>query len=537
VYTREEGEFVRHDPCPQCGSRDALAVYNTGTAWCFSCSTHIRDYDTSEQRIGEANMTRDSFVRGEYLDLGARKISKATCRKYGYHVAEVNGTYAQIADYIKDGEVIGQKVRFADKTFKVNGTVNATTLFGQHLWRDKGKQVIITEGEIDCLSVAEAFGSKFPVVSLPNGAQSAERVIRTNLEWIEGFSSVLLWFDNDKAGREAVERVLPIISAGKVRVISTRYKDANDLLISEGKASVLSATYEAKEWRPDGILLCSELWDKYKEKQVFDKAEYPYPKMNEMFKGLRKGELVTFTAGAGMGKSTIVREIAYDLMLHQDKKIGYIALEENWKRTITAFLGMYVRRPLFYDNELTPEQEKEAWDETVGKGKLYLYDHFGSIETENLLNKIRVMVHTCGVDYVVLDHISIVVSGMDTGDERRAIDKLMTELRSLVEETQIGMLIISHLRRTGDNKNHEDGAQISLGQLRGSGGIAQLSDGVIGLERNAQSEDQGDVIRIRVLKNRFAGSLGLADTLIYSKQTGRIELSPSEETSFENTDF
>jgi twinkle protein len=99
------------------------------------------------------------------------------------------------------------------------------------------------------------------------------------------------------------------------------------------------------------------------------------------------------------------------------------------------------------------------------------------------------------------------------------------------------MLIISHLRRTGDNKNHEDGAQISLGQLRGSGGIAQLSDGVIGLERNAQSEDQGDVIRIRVLKNRFAGSLGLADTLIYSKQTGRIELSPSEETSFENTDF
>jgi len=59
----------------------------------------------------------------------------------------------------------------------------------------------------------------------------------------------------------------------------------------------------------------------------------------------------------------------------------------------------------------------------------------------------------------------------------------------------------------------------------------------IALERNAQSEDQGDVIRIRVLKNRFAGSLGLADTLIYSKQTGRIELSPSEETSFENTDF
>jgi twinkle protein len=528
----QEGEFVRHESCPACGSRDALAVYDSGTAYCFSC-THWeaeQDYKVKPKSKGATNMTRDSLVRGEYRDLKARKISKATCKKYGYHVAEIAGVMTQIADYYDEkGEIVGQKVRYADKTFRTVGDVSAKHLFGKHLWRSKGKQVIITEGEIDCLSIAESYGCKYPVVSLPTGAQSAERVIKNNLEWLEGFTTVVLWFDNDKAGKEAIERVLPIISAGKVKVITSSLKDASEVLTQEGKSALLSATYEAKEWRPDGILAAGEMWDKYKEKETFETYEYPYPKLNDMFKGIRKGELVTFTAGSGMGKSTVVREIAYDLMLKQERKIGYVALEENWRRTLTSFMGLYSNTPLYYGNELTPEQEKEAWDETVGKDRLYLYDHFGSIDTDNLMAKIRVMVHTCGVDFVILDHISIVVSGMESGDERKAIDKLMTDLRSLVEETQIGMLIISHLRRTGTDKNHEDGAQISLGQLRGSGAIAQLSDSVIGLERNAQSADRGDMINIRVLKNRFAGSLGLADTLHYNSKTGRIELAPDFE--------
>jgi len=467
---------------------------------------------------------RDQFIHGEYADVKARKISQKTCRKYGYHRGEIDGSPVYLANYYNDNsELVGQKVRYKDKDFKVRGTVNPSVMFGKHLFRDKGRQVIITEGEIDCLSVAEAFDCKYPVVSLPNGAQSAKAVIKKNLEWLNGFNTVLLWFDNDAVGKQAVEDVMPLLPPGKCKVVTSQYKDANDLLVEEGTTAVVNATYEAKEWRPDGILNGSELWDKYQEKLVFDTAKYPYPKMNEMFKGLRKGELVTFTAGSGMGKSTVVREIAYDLMLRQEKKIGYIALEENWRTTLTKFLGMYSNNPLFYDDELSNEEKKEAWDETIGKDRLYLYDHFGSIETENLISKIRVMIHNCGVDYIVLDHISIVVSGMEGGDERRSIDNLMTMLRSIVEETQVGMMLISHLRRASGDKGHENGAEITLSQLRGSGAIAQLSDAVIGLERDAQSEEAGDRIGIRILKNRFGGALGRADTLNYNHETGRIE--------------
>ncbi len=539
----QDGELIRaHLPCPDCGSTDALSEYTNNT-YCFSCSKSTytgenkQKVNTNQRR---QNM-RDELLHGEYGDVKGRGLSAKTCRKYGYHLAEIDGSPAYLANYYDDhNNLVGQKVRFKDKSFRAIGTVNPSVMFGKQLFRDKGRQVIITEGEVDALSVAEAFDSKYPVVSLPNGAQSAATVIKKNLEWLEGFNSIVLWFDNDQAGKDAVEAVMPLLSPGKVKVISTQYKDANEMLLAEGKSAVVNATYDAKEWRPDGILNGSELWDKYKEKQVFETCHYPYPKMDDMFKGLRKGELVTFTAGSGMGKSTVVREIAYDLMLRQEKKIGYIALEENWRSTLTKFLGMYSNKPLFFDDELTPEEEKEAWGETIGKDRLYLYDHFGSIETENLLAKIRVMIHNCGVDFIVLDHISIVISGMEGGDERRSIDNLMTMLRSVVEETNVGMLLISHLRRASGDKGHEDGAQITLSQLRGSGAIAQLSDAVIGLERNAQSEDEGDRINIRVLKNRFGGMLGKADTLQYNHKTGRIELASDEfdeEFDDEDSDF
>ena len=153
------------------------------------------------------------------------------------------------------------------------------------------------------------------------------------------------------------------------------------------------------------------------------------------------------------------------------------------------------------------------------------------MDTENLANRIRYMVAGCGCEYVFLDHLSIVVSGHDFGDERRFIDNTMTNLRSLVEELKFSLVLVSHLKRP-DGRGHEEGGLTSLSQLRGSAGIAQLSDMVFGLERNQQDEDLADVTRVRVLKNRWSGQTGLCVSLDYSHDTGRIaEISMMEEGS------
>ena len=86
----------------------------------------------------------------------------------------------------------------------------------------------------------------------------------------------------------------------------------------------------------------------------------------------------------------------------------------------------------------------------------------------------------------------------------------MTRLRSLVERTGVAMFLVSHLRRAQSDTNHEEGARVTLGQLRGSASIAQLSDAVIALERNQQSDAATNSTTVRVLKNRYSGETGVA---------------------------
>lgn len=274
-------------------------------------------------------------------------------------------------------------------------------------------------------------------------------------------------------------------------------------------------------YRPDGIVDGRELWDAVSKKIVNDSIPYPWEGLNALAHGIRKGEIVTLCAGSGIGKSQICKEIAFDL-IQREKTIGYIALEENVRRTALGIMGMHLNKPILINPDLVDATEKRtAFEATVGSGYCYLYDHFGSMDCDNLVNRIRYMVTGCGCDYVFLDHLSIVVSGMENGDERRFIDNTMTKLRSLVEEVKCGLILVSHLRRP-DGRGHEDGGLTSLSQLRGSAGIAQLSDIVFGLERNQQDEDTPDVTKVRVLKNRWSGQTGIATSLEYAHDTGRI---------------
>jgi twinkle protein len=128
----------------------------------------------------------------------------------------------------------------------------------------------------------------------------------------------------------------------------------------------------------------------------------------------------------------------------------------------------------------------------------------------------------------------MLVSAVHEGDERRAIDTIMTRLRSLVEETGAGIILVSHLRRVDGNKGHENGIEVSLSHLRGSNSIGQLSDCVIALERNQQSDDpeEARTTRLRILKSRYTGDVGMACRVIYDGETGRLSFDNSLDEAF-----
>ncbi|OUV34746.1 MAG: hypothetical protein CBC48_05480, partial [bacterium TMED88] len=152
---------------------------------------------------------------------------------------------------------------------------------------------------------------------------------------------------------------------------------------------------------------------------------------------------------------------------------------------------------------------------SINNWNLYLFDGFGSFDPDIIYNRIEYLASGLDCKVIFLDHISILMSGLD-GDERRMIDITMTRLKSLVERTKIALFLVSHLKKGSTDGGHEEGARVSLGQLRGSASIAQLSDSVIALERDQQSDGGASETTVRIIKNRYSGETGIACTLSYN---------------------
>lgn len=462
-----------------------------------------------------------NLIAGEPVPLSKRAITQVTCEKWDYHKGTFSDRPVQIANYRDAGGLpCAQKIRFADKTFKFIGDPKSAVLYGQHLWAPGGKMVVVTEGEIDALSMSQVQDNKWPVVSLKNGASGAKKDLQGSLEWLESFETVILMFDMDEPGQKAAQEAAALFSPGKVRIAKLPLKDANEMLVAGRVKELIQAMWNAQPWRPDGIVSMHDLRRQVVEEEVVHAIPYPWYGLTAMTHGQRLGELVTWTAGSGIGKSAIVSEIAYDLIT-RDEPVGMLMLEHNVRRAALNLLSVHMNIPLrITRSDLTPEEIAEGFDGMLKDRQVYLYDHFGSTEIDNLLAKVRYMARGLGVRWVILDHLSIVVSGLEGDDERRLIDRAMTQLRTLVEDTGIGLHLVSHLKRP-DGKGHEEGAQTSLSQLRGSAAIGQLSDMVIGLERDQQGDDP-NLTTVRVLKNRFSGDTGVACGLRYDPITGRL---------------
>jgi twinkle protein len=514
-------KFLHHAPCENCGSRDNKAVYPHHT-YCFGCHEYIKTNSTDLQ-TPPIQKEITNMIDGLIQALPKRKIDSDTCSFFNYEVGEYKNQLVQIANYYnKKYQKVAQHIRFPNKDFIWLGDVEQITLFGQQNFRDGGKMIIITEGELDCLSVSKVQNNKYPVVSVPSGAASAKKYIKRELEWLSKFETIVLMFDNDEAGINASIECANILPVKKVKIAKLQAKDASELL-QQGKGSkIIDAIWEAKAYTPQGIIEGVDTKDLLLKDDYTESIPYLWNGLNEKLHGIRNGELVLLCAGSGTGKSQVCRELAHHL-ISQKQKIGYIALEESVKRSVRGIVSVGLNQLLHIPEvkkNLSEEEILQEWDKI--KNHICFYDHFGSSDTEDLMNRIRYMVQALDCKVIILDHISIVISGLADGDERRLIDNTMTQLRKLVEEVKCAMFVVSHLKRPEGKLGHEEGVQTSLSHLRGSHSLAQLSDAVIGFERNQQDETQSNVMIVRVLKNRFSGDTGVATTLKYNKLSGRL---------------
>ena len=503
-------------------------MYYDAHTICFSFNT----WSPGEGDVvhNHQRMSTNVQLRGSAERLQKRRISEKVCQKYRIHK---DGNVLRFYYFSESGVLEGCKVKTKDKVFTYEGNVPGT-LFGQHLFPASGKRVVITEGELDAASCQEAMPG-WPMVSLPSGAASAKKSIQRAIPWLQGYEEIVLFFDNDEAGCKAAEDAASVLPPGKTKIARLEaFKDASDALQANEPEAIRRAIWDAKEYRPDGIVDGKSLLELVTTPTPPADHDYPFQGLQGKLHGIRYGELVTITAGSGIGKSSFCRELATHL-LNKGERVGYLALEESNRRTALGLMSAAVGKSL-HIGEHDRSTLTEAYQATLADWNLFLFDGFGSFDPDLIYNRIEYLATGLDARVIFLDHLSILLSGLD-GDERRMIDTTMTKLRSLVERTGVAMFLVSHLRRTSNDTNHEEGARVTLGQLRGSAAIAQLSDGVIALERNQQTTTGNSDTTVRVLKNRYSGEVGVACNLSYDLSTCKFNETQAEPEFDPTTDF
>jgi len=559
-------KVVSRSRCPKCASAgndtagDNLAVYDDGGQYCFACKFVSKGSDTLNTQPSEEEYSVKTekktnglkFLSGSIAGIPERRINEDTCRKYGYESLVSNGKRVEIASFFRDGARISQKLRGPNKTFQWRGQTTGVPLWGQELFKARGGRMItITEGEIDCMSVSQLLNNKWPVVSLPNGAAGAARAIKDNLEFLSSYDEIILMFDQDEAGQDAVQSVAELLPPGKCKVAKLPYKDANECLINGQGKSVVSAIWEAQHYSPDEIVHVSQV---VAEPGLEQTKVYPFPfdNLSEFLLGQRSGEITLWASGTGSGKSTILRELMHH-HLSEGRSVGAIMLEESPQETVDDMVSLILNKPVRairakklmnelreklgkprFDidviDELTDDEYAEA-RKMLEATSLYVYDHLGNSALENLCARMEFMAVSLGVDVIVLDHITAAASGLlgtsgsdfdNNNSERLLIDNIMKQLRSLVSRTGVRIDVVSQLKKT--IKSYEEGDRITLQDLRGSGSLSSVPNVVVALERDRQNPDPiiANTTTVRVLKNRLTGRAGVATCLLFDRDNGRL---------------
>lgn len=538
-------QIASHIACPDtesCESSDGASLYEhpeEGYRFikCYACNkTFKADTEDSYSNVEVKSKPRKNnvtaeIVKFEYVpnkDFRGRNIDEIAWEKYGC-TATLDDSRLAFPYYNADGDYVASKVSTPAKKFVWYGDARSATLFGRHLFSNETrKYVTVYEGECDALAGYQMFGLKYAHVSIKNGAASAKSSLsKADADWLNTFETIVVCFDNDKPGVEAARDFAQSFDPAKVKIVTLDLKDANEYLKAGREAEFREAWWRAKSFRLDGLVLGSETSGYMDDDNVDPCASYPFEGMTKKSWGIYEGQVVIHTGGSGGGKSTVSKHIFDHLFRTTKDKLGCLIYEEDMREVVQSFvgidLGVNIKNPLLF-RTVSKEDRIKSWRKLFKEGERWIFDeHFGSTASEGVLQKIRYMVHNFGAKHVLLDHISIVVSDQEEGDERRLIDSLMTKLAMMAQELKCVIHVISHLKRP-DGTPHEEGGQTRLGQLRGSAGLGQLAHAVWGYERDSQNDDEimKNLIVVRGLKLRKTGRTGIACKLWYDNNKARF---------------
>lgn len=556
--------FVKHSPCPKCGSRDNLAVYDDDSCFCFGCNYTILSDDEKAKRgidtlddfyEGEEVSTKETITQEEIDKVKSytgtkgcnlRGITDATYKAYSIRHKYSEETGEPVEQYypiLKDNTMSGFKIRILPKNFSTIGKVGKESdMFGQFkFWNTRGKFVVVTAGEVDCLSAFQMLedyrksrNSDFepiPVVSSVIGESGSHKQIQLHYEWFNRFEKILICYDSDDAGREAVHKVAKVLPKGKTFIMELPLKDVNAMLEAGKEKQFIDCFFKAKAYTPNGIVASSDLMDKIIQEATTPKIPLP-PFMHKvqdmMAGGIPLGVVVNLASASGTGKSTIVDELTYFWVFNSPHKIGVVTLESDCGQYGTKILSRHISQKIDLISDVDTkldflakpeiiEQANILWNNPDGSPRWYLVDERDG-GLEDLKEQIMKLIIACDCKVIILDPIQDILDGL--GNDEQAV--FLRWMKGTIKSHKVTFINVNHVRKNGTGqKANSAGADLHEEDMMGSSTLFKSSACNLLFTRNKEAEDEieRNTTLMKASKIRWTGNTGVAGAYYYDNKT------------------
>jgi twinkle protein len=528
--------------CGGCNKKNSVQIYADGSEVCFTkgCGHRKgRTWQPPTKAIIPPGLIRPRD--GAFQRLSARNLDQDTLRRYGTFVAGHGGESCLIAPLYNDtGEMVAQLARKGDGTtatlYPTGDRVDADTtqLYGRHVYGDsKDRKVIVTSDRLDAMSVGQVTRFRVPAVSVNAGAEAASRSIKANYRWLDRFAEIVLFFQPGVEWDRAAQQCAALFDAGKVKIAKLdEHHTINAALVANRGGDIDQAVWSASTWRPVGIINARDgLADILAGGIQVAAWPYPWPCFNDQLLGMRPGEVSYHVGGTGIAKTTLMLHYAQHLLMWEGKtftpgtptqppcKIGWFGFEDNLKSVKLGLLSIHTGRRL----HLNPVPNDEAallYADLFGSGLMEMYDaENAEYGLQAILGYMKYMVRALDCKIVFIDPMTYLVAGLPSANRTQAEDQVAAELATIARSTGVHIHIGYHLKKA-DGTPFEEGGEVRIQDIKGSGALYQFSNNVYAYERDQQGE-RTDLLRVRVLKQRAIGITGVIAMLKYDMDTGR----------------
>lgn len=555
------GVAIRKEPCPRCrenghdGHGDNLTIYEDGSSHCFACGYTVLSKEERERRgidvfdfekeyseMSKEPLTKDEINRIKSNTItqarGLRGISDETYAKYyvRHEVNEHGEPISQLYPVFEDSSLTAFKIRKLPKDFTVVGKMgNDSDLFGQYRFRNSNsKRVLITAGEVDCMSAYQMLNANndkgwedTPVVSAVVGETGSWKQLQKHYDWLDRFEQIVVCYDSDKAGNEAVDKLVTVLPKGKMRVMRLPMKDANEMLVNGRHKQFVSAFFNAPPHTPTGVVGSATLHDAMLEMANLTHISLP-PFLHRLQKllvgGFTLGSIVNIAAASGLGKSTLVDEIVYHMIFNSPYKVGVLPLEASTGHYALNLLSRHVGRKIhliesneekieFLNSESVREKEKELFMNEQGDNRFFLIDCTDN-SVETLRKAVEQMIVGCGCRVIVIDVLSDIFDQLSTEDQA----KFMIWQKNMIMSHNVLFINILHTRKAASGeKAGSTGASASEESMMGSSAVYKSASVNIILSRNKEAEDdiERNTVFVKLTKNRLAGTTAPVAAKLY----------------------